>query len=162
MKQFLFDPMRTDPMDVIRKDYLKFFIETVFMESSRNSDSSGCGPSCDQLRLLHDLPLELTVLIRHSVYWRPSIKSTKHSAVWHLHEPLLHAHTELSYGPIRKCNDTYRPVAKGVPGYSQCLYGEHNIVHSRAVVLVPQFTKSGFRNRTHVYGLTRLATSLHP
>ena len=29
MKQFHFDPMRTDPSDVARKDYLEFFIETI-------------------------------------------------------------------------------------------------------------------------------------
>jgi Chromo (CHRromatin Organisation MOdifier) domain len=29
MKQFKFDPLRTDPIDVARKDYLEFFIETI-------------------------------------------------------------------------------------------------------------------------------------
>jgi Chromo (CHRromatin Organisation MOdifier) domain len=31
MKQFHFDPMRTDPSDVARKDYLEFFIETILI-----------------------------------------------------------------------------------------------------------------------------------
>jgi hypothetical protein len=29
MKQFKFDPLRTDPIDVARKDYSEFFIETI-------------------------------------------------------------------------------------------------------------------------------------
>ena len=29
MKQFLFNPMRTDPVDGVREDYLEFFIETI-------------------------------------------------------------------------------------------------------------------------------------
>jgi Chromo (CHRromatin Organisation MOdifier) domain len=29
MKQFKFDPLRTDPIDVARKDYLEFFIVTI-------------------------------------------------------------------------------------------------------------------------------------
>ena len=29
MKQFHFDPMRTDPSDVARKDYLEFFVEDI-------------------------------------------------------------------------------------------------------------------------------------
>ena len=29
MKQFLFDPLRVDPLDVARHDYMEFFVETV-------------------------------------------------------------------------------------------------------------------------------------
>jgi hypothetical protein len=29
MKQFKFDPLRTDPKDIARKDYLEFFTETI-------------------------------------------------------------------------------------------------------------------------------------
>ena len=29
MKPFLFDPLNTDPLDVARKDYLEFFVESI-------------------------------------------------------------------------------------------------------------------------------------
>jgi hypothetical protein len=34
MKPFLFNPLRTNPTDVSRKDYLEFFIETVLQLTS--------------------------------------------------------------------------------------------------------------------------------
>jgi hypothetical protein len=33
MKPFLFNPLRTNPMDVSRKDYLEFFIEAILQHT---------------------------------------------------------------------------------------------------------------------------------
>jgi hypothetical protein len=35
IKQFLFDPRRTDPLDVARKDYLEFFVEAVLSHTGQ-------------------------------------------------------------------------------------------------------------------------------
>ena len=29
MKQFLYDPLQTDPLDIVRRDYLEFFVEEI-------------------------------------------------------------------------------------------------------------------------------------